>query len=268
MIKSVCPLPDGRFLTYYTVGQGRPLVCLHGWAMSAAVYQEMTELLSPDYQLFIPDLPGHGESTAPLNYNLPTVAADLSFWLKSILTSSFSVLGWSLGGMLALELAQNQQLALQKLVLIGTTPQFIADDEWPHGLPGTQVRALARNLSRRFEKTLGEFFALSFAGEDIPADRLRDIRRFAVYSSSPPGLEAALGYLEILASQNQRSALKCITQPGLVLHGSLDRIAPVSAGRQLAKELPHGTLVEFPGLSHGLFLSRPEQVADEIRRFC
>lgn len=268
MIKYVCTLPDGRTLSYYVSGQGKPLVCLHGWAMSAAVFQELAALLADDYQLFIPDLPGHGASDSPQSFELQAYAGDLSFWVRQTVPSPCSVLGWSLGGMLALELAQDNQLAIDKLILVSTTPQFTASDDWPFGLPTTQVRALARNLRRRFEKTLGEFFALSFAGEDISPERMRAIRRFAVYSNPPPEPDSALGCLEMLSSQNQRGALKDIAQPSLVLHGSLDRISPVDAGRQMAKDLPRSEFVEFPEVSHGPFLSRPEEIADSIRRFC
>lgn len=268
MIKSSFAMPDGRSLCYYTAGKGKPLVCLHGWAMSAAVFKEMADLLADDYQLFIPDLPGHGESSPPPRYDLKTYAAGLSGWLQETVPSPCAVLGWSLGGMLALELAQNDKLAVEKLVLVGTTPQFTIGDDWPHGLPATQVRALSRNLGRRFEKTLGEFFALSFAGEDISSQRIREIRRFAVFNNPLPDKEAALGCLEILAVQNQRESLAGISQPSLILHGRLDQVAPVEAGQALAKALPQSQFVEFPDVSHGPFLSQPEAVADEVRRFC
>ena len=59
-MKEAClRLPDGRQLAWYEVGRGRPLVLLHGWAMSAGVFSEIASLLSEDFRLLIPDLPGH-----------------------------------------------------------------------------------------------------------------------------------------------------------------------------------------------------------------
>ena len=268
MRRSIYKLPDGRRLSYCLVGQGKPLVCLHGWAMSAVVFKELAELLANDYQLFIPDLPGHGESSPPERCDLQGYAADLSSWLKETIPSPCAVLGWSFGGMLAMELARNQPVDIDKLVLVGTTPQFTLSEDWPYGLPVTQVHALSRNLRRRFETTLGEFFQLSFAGEDISSERLRDIRRFAVFNNPLPERNAALGCLDILANQNQRLGLKEVSQPVLILHGRLDQITPVAAAKLLAEELPLATFVEYPDASHGPFLSKPGAVADQIRRFC
>ena len=87
-----------------------------------------------------------------------------------------NVKGYSLGGMLSLQIAADGRLPLQRFVLIGSTPKFTAGDDWPFGLPLTEVRAMARNLKRRFEATLGEFFSLTFAGETLSVDRLRTIR--------------------------------------------------------------------------------------------
>lgn len=268
MNKSSFILPDGRQLSWYEVGEGAPLVLLHGWAMSAAVYSEMAASLCGEFRLLIPDLPGHGESSPPAQCDLETIASDLACWLEDVETAPLAVVGWSLGGMLALELAGTSRLAIEKMVLVATTPQFTLSDAWPFGLPSTQIHALARNLRRRFEGTLGEFFALAFAGEQISSERLREVRRFAVQQSRMPEREAASGFLALLASQDQRELVASVKQPTLVIHGSLDKITPVEAGRQLAELLPQGSFVEYPGVGHGPFLSRPDDVAAAIRRFC
>lgn len=261
-------LPDGRQLSWYEKGAGPPLVLLHGWAMSAAVYREMAETLCDDFRLLIPDLPGHGESAPPSQCVLGDIADDLACWLESVEQSPMALVGWSLGGMLALELASTSRLAIEKLVLVATTPQFTLSDAWPFGLPSAQVHALSRNLRRRFEVALGEFFALTFAGEEISPERLREIRRFAVYQGCLPDREAASKYLDLLASQDQRDLVASVEQPTLVIHGDLDNITPVAAARKLAGMLPQGSLLEYPGVGHAPFLSRPVEVAAEIRRFC
>jgi len=267
VITSSFSFPDNRQLTWYEYGQGRPLLLLHGWAMSAAAFSEIAQLLADDFRLLIPDLPGHGESVPPSRYTLEAVAADLGSWLKTVETNPISICGWSLGGMLALQMAGTGLIPIERMVLVGTTPRFTLNEGWPFGLPTTQVRALARNLRRHFEATLGEFFALAFAGEDISRERLREIRNFAVRQSNLPDKDAA-GYLELLASQDQRNILELVRQPALVLHGDIDQISPCSAGRYLAETLPNGELKEFEGVGHAPFFSRPAEVASTIRSFC
>jgi len=260
--------PDGRQLAWYEVGQGRPLVLLHGWAMSAAVFSEMAALLSSYFRLLIPDLPGHGASSPSPQNDLAGVSTDLACWLEATEKGPVSLVGWSLGGMLSLEVTHQNRVPVDRLVLVGTTPRFTLSDDWAFGLPAAQVRALARNLERHFEATLVDFFALSFAGEKISKERLRTIRTFAVKQSPLPDHAAALALLNLLASQDQRTILSEIHQPVLVLHGDLDQIAPVSAGRALAEMLPQGSFYGFSGVGHGPFLSQPQETAARIREFC
>ena len=148
------------------------------------------------------------------------------------------------------------------------TPKFTIGDDWTFGLPATQVRAMARNLKRQFEKTLAEFFALTFAGESLPVGRLRAIRNFAVRAGSLPDQDVAFALLNMLAKQDQRDILPDIRIPALVLHGELDRISPVGAGRAMADLLPLGEFESFAGLGHAPVLSKPREIAARLLEFC
>lgn len=261
-------LPEGRVRTWYEAGRGKPLVLLHGWAMSAAVFCEIVELLSADFRLLVPDLPGHGKSSPAAQNDLAGISSILVRWLAAVAQAPLGLLGWSLGGMLSLEIARQLVLPVDRLVLISTTPRFTLGDDWDLGLPPAQVRALARNLERRFEATLADFFTLAFAGEEIDSERLLTIRRFAVKRSPLPDPAAACGLLDVLAVQDQRAGLAAIQQPVLVLHGDQDRITPVAAGHYLAQALPQGNFNGFAGIGHGPFLSQPVTAAKLIREFC
>jgi pimeloyl-[acyl-carrier protein] methyl ester esterase len=261
-------LADGRRLTWYEIGQGRPLVLLHGWSISAAVFNEVARLLASDFRLLIPDLPGHGGSSPALQNDLAGIAADLMCWIAATEENPVTLIGWSLGGMLSLEIVRQNKLSVDRLVLIGTTPRFTIYDDWMFGLPAVQVQALIRNLERRFESALGDFFALAFAGEKISDERLRTIRNFAVRHSPLPDHDVALDLLNMLTVQDQRDILAEIHQPVRVLHGELDRIVPVAAGRYLAEMLPQGEFIEFAAIGHAPFLSQPQSVAEKIREFC
>ncbi len=260
--------PDGRHLNWYEVGNGEPLVLLHGWSISAAAYSELAGMLSNDYRLLIPDLPGHGASSPARSNDFKALANDLACWLAAVTEGPVSLVGWSLGGMLSIQIAADDLLAVRRMVLIGVTPRFANGDDWTLGLPATQVHALARNLKRRFETALGDFFALTFADEDISRERLRIIRNFAVINQPLPDRDVVLDLLGLLAIQDQRDVLPAIDVPVLVLHGDLDQIAPVGAGRYIAGQVPDGTFVEFAGVGHAPLLSQPGEVAQRIREFC
>jgi pimeloyl-[acyl-carrier protein] methyl ester esterase len=170
--------------------------------------------------------------------------------------------------MIAMELAARASVPVEKLLLLSTTPRFTSADDWPHGLPATQVRALRRNLERRFEATLGDFFQLTFAANEADAARLRAISAFAVRPGGLPEQATAAVLLELLAVQDQRTLLGKILCPTLVLHGSGDRVTPVGAGRALATGLPQGRLVEMAGAGHAPVWTQPLAVAGLIKEFC
>jgi pimeloyl-[acyl-carrier protein] methyl ester esterase len=258
----------GGSLTWYEAGQGRSLILLHGWAMSATAFQELAGLLAENYRVLVPDLPGHGKSSPAGRNDLAGLSDVLTDWLSSLAAGPYTLVGWSLGGMLSLQIVSDAKLPVERLSLIGSTPKFTAGDDWSFGLPVAQVRAMARNLKRQFEATLAEFFSLTFAGESLSVDRLRMIRNFAVRASSLPDQDVAFELLNVLAEQDQRNILSRIQVPAMVLHGELDRISPVGAGRAMAAMLPFGEYVPFAGVGHAPFLSKPHDVAVRLLEFC
>lgn len=260
-------LPDGRTLAWRETGSGPTLVLLHGWSLSGVAFSELAVHLA-GFRLLLPDLPGHGGSSPAPSPSLTTLANDLAAWLAATAPGHVLLGGWSLGGMLAMELAVRLAVPVERLLLIGTTPRFAASADWPHGLPATQVRALARNLKRRFTATLGEFFALSFGPKEVDAARLRTIRAFAIQPAGLPDPASAAALLALLESQDQRHLPAAITCPTLVIHGADDRIVPVGAGRALAALLPQGRLCEFAATGHAPHWTRLQETAAAIREFC
>lgn len=260
-------LSDGRRLCWREQGSGRPLVLLHGWAMSSAVFTESMEVLAEDFRVLAPDLRGHGASDGGDGYALGDFAADLREWLTSLEINTFSLLGWSMGGQLALELCRAMAENVDRLILVGSTPRFAAGDDWRQGLPDVQVRTMARNLNRNYLKTMGDFFELMFTGETVATQRNREVIDFAVRGGRLPEPAVALASLETLRSVDQRPLLAEIACPTLVMHGELDVITLPGAGRYLAAKIPDARLVQLPGLSHAPFLSCPQEVFRQWQKF-
>jgi pimeloyl-[acyl-carrier protein] methyl ester esterase len=260
-------LTDGRQIAWRETGRGPAVVLLHGWSMSSAAFAEVLDELAADFRLLAPDMRGHGASSPGMGYALSDFAADLVEWIQALDLREIALVGWSLGGQVALDLAPALSGRLRRLILVGTTPRFTAAADWPAGLPELQVRAMARDLKRNYLKTMGDFFALQFTGEAMPRERYRRIVDFAVRGGGLPQPEVALAALETLRREDQRSALGKVEIPVLVQHGELDRITLPAAADYLAAQLPAARLDLLPGVGHAPFLSRPQEVCRRWRDF-
>lgn len=256
---------DGRRLAWREAGTGPPLLLLHGWCFSSQVFAEALAAFSADYRVLAPDLPGHGAADPATDYGFAALAAELREWLAALSLDRIRLLGWSLGGQVALELAAAlppEQVA--RLLLVAVTPRFCAAADWPHGLPEGQVRALERQLHRDYPAALKDFRERMLVGEELPPARRQ---RIAALSGPPPAPAAALATLAALRREDQRRCLAAVDCPTLVQHGELDAIALPGAARALAEAIPGARLERLPGIAHAPFLSRSDEVFAQWRTF-
>ncbi|NCO52098.1 MAG: alpha/beta fold hydrolase [Deltaproteobacteria bacterium] len=250
------------------IGQGLPLVLLHGWSMSHAVFAELAACLQNDFRLVIPDLPGHGRSETVAPSTLSAMLTRLTDVFALELREPFALLGWSLGGQLAQHWAVAEAARLRRLILLSTTPRFCAGNDWLHGLPVGALRLLRRNLQQAYFATLGHFFDEQFKTEALSPARRREILAFAVRPVGPPPLAQALESLDLLAQADLRPFSAHIQTPTLVIHGQDDVIIPHGAGDFLAAQIPGAQMLSLPATGHAPFLSHPEHLARSIRKFC
>lgn len=265
---SVCKLEDGRELFFRERGEGPVLVLLHGWSMSSAVFGEVMPQLAESYRVLAVDLPGHGASELrEIDYSIDSLAADIEDFLRQLGISRCALLGWSMGGQVALRMILRRQDGIEKLILVATTPCFVASPGWPHGMDPTQVRAMDRQMQRDYKGSMGEFFRLMFEDENLDPQRYREIVRFAVREGALPEREVARQGLKLLARTDLRPDLGRIDRPTLVHYGGEDQITVPGACHELAAALPRSEETDWPGIGHAPFLSRPGESVRLWREF-
>lgn len=236
-----------------------PLVLLHGWGLDPRVWSELRAALPADVRTFAPALPGHGDA-------LPTRSAELATWSDALLPAlpERAVLcGWSLGSLIALDLARHHPERVARLILIGSTPCFVTrggDAPWPHGLDAATVAAFNASFATDPAGTQKKFIALQSLGD---AHR-RTVATSLAAALADTGPERAPGLscgLELLANTDLRTFVPEVRQPTLLIHGAGDALMPFAAAEWLARQLPAARLTAFDDCGHAPFLSRPQECA-------
>jgi pimeloyl-[acyl-carrier protein] methyl ester esterase len=144
------------------------------------------------------------------------------------------------------------------LALVAATPCFVERADWPHAMKRDTVEEFARGLAGEREATLARFVRLNaLNGKDgREAARAFSARLFARGAPSSAALEATLGWLR---EADLRAEAPSVRVPTLVVHGARDMIAPVEAGRWLARAIPGARLVEIADSGHLPFFTHRER---------
>ncbi|MCK0512762.1 alpha/beta fold hydrolase [Aromatoleum buckelii] len=240
--------------------KGRVLVLLHGWGLGPQVWAPLMPHLPAGLCVRTPALPGHGGTLACS----PTLEA----WGDALLPElpdGAVVCGWSLGGLIALDLAQRYPRKVARLVLIDTSPCFVTRPEniaapWPHGLAALTVTGFIDDFAHDPAATLRRFVALQALG-DARRRTVSNALNAALVNLEQCDRNMLASGLELLADTDRRAALDDVRQPVQLIHGAGDALMPLTAAEWLATRLPDARLARFDDCGHAPFLSRPEDCA-------
>jgi pimeloyl-[acyl-carrier protein] methyl ester esterase len=239
-----------------------PLVLLHGWGLNLRVFDGLRAALGPDQRILAIDLPGHGRSSW-------TGQASAQQWLACIagmLPRGATLLGWSLGGQLALQLASQPSLAVQRLVLIATSPRFVRADDWPHGMAAETLQQFALRLESDPQRSVDDFLELQIRGS-LDAAAVRAMLRHSLQQHGAARPEALRAALSLLERNDLRELARGLNIPALVVAGQYDRVTPPQAGQALAQLLPRGQLLQLSRAGHAPFISHPHEVSAALLQF-
>lgn len=225
-------------------------VFLPGWATGSAVWPSWLQPNATECR--------HWTSTPDINQLERQLTA-----LQAESGAPLTLIGWSLGSMLALELAARQPHSIKELLLFSATPRFTAMAGYPHGLPAAAVTHLAAQVERKPRAALHAFHAGMFTAQEDSAAKAfqRDIAPLL----PPPDQAQLLAGLTYLQTADLRPILPHITQPCHILHGTADAICLPAAAAQLAETVPHARLHWLEGAGHMPFFSQGRQCQQILR---
>lgn len=235
-----------------------PLVFLHGWGLHGGIWAETLAVLPGT----APDLPGYGATPGVAPYTAERVADAVA----ATLTQPVALVGWSMGGMVALALAARHPDKVARLALVGASPAFVQRPDWPHGLAPEVLDGFAQSLSEDYRATLLRFLSLQARGGDQAREVIARLRASLLQRAEPAPATLAAG-LELLRQVDLRGAVQRVACPTLVLHGAHDTLCPAEAGRWLAQGIPGARLALHERAAHAPFLSHPAWFQAELTGF-
>lgn len=268
---------QGAELAYEVVGAGPPLLMLMGFGASRRAWVRQ-RALATSLGLVLVDNRGVGESTlppAPCSTRL--MAEDARAVLDGLGTESAHVLGVSLGGAVAQELALLAPQRVRSLILVSTFArswrkmrQAFERTATALGVPAgadlfPRLRAASRDadVATMLEALLPYLFGRSFWSSS--PESVRAELRAAVASGF--SVEGLLGQLEAALGHDALERLSAIRAPTLVLHGDADPVVPLAHGERLVAAIPGAQLLGFPGGTHALFLHGADELNPVIENW-
>ncbi|PIE82858.1 MAG: pimeloyl-[acyl-carrier protein] methyl ester esterase [Candidatus Contendobacter odensis] len=250
---------------YYvqTVGHGADVVLVHGWGMHAGIWQDVVEGLAGHYRVTVLDLPGHGYSrTLENQYGL----VQLADMVAAAVPAPATWIGWSLGGLVAQQVALSAPEHISRLVLVSSTPSFIKRTGWLHGIDLPVLQRFAEELQQDYRAVLKRFIALEVHGSTHANEQLRLLKAM-LFQHGEPEISALKAGLSILETSDLRAELPRIGCPALLLMGQRDQLIPAAAGVAMCAALPDARLHVVAGAGHAPFFSHLPEFMAELRAF-
>lgn len=253
---------DGIALAYDDSGSGAPVVLLHAFPLSKAMWRAQADALGDAYRVIAPDLRGHGESArAGDSATMDEMADDVLALLDRLGLGRVALGGLSMGGYVALNLARRYPGRLAALILADTRAG--ADSaEGREGRAATARKALEQGAAAIADQLLPKLLAPA-TQRDRPG--LAGEVRALIEATSPQAIAAASHGMA--ARADSTPALAAISVPTLILVGAEDALTPPGESEAMRAAIPGARLAIIPGAGHLSNLEQPAAFNQALRGF-
>jgi pimeloyl-ACP methyl ester carboxylesterase len=252
---------NGLEIAYERLGEGPPLVLVHGAAEDARVWKPQLAGLADEFTVVAWDEPGAGRSSdVPEGFGLADYADCLAALIEALALGPAHVAGLSWGGTVVLELYRRHPGLVATVILVDTYAGWkgsLAPEEVQARVAG--VRRMLASPAEQFDPTLPGLFAGDPPPEFVPLleQIAGDVRRRSLERQ-----------VLVMAEADQRDLLSQIHVPTLLIWGEFDVRSPLSIARRFEQAIPDAELVVIPGCGHVSNLERPERFNEAVREFC
>ena len=237
----------------------RTLFLISGWAHTYESLMPLAEKLSNDFStriVTIEDLRTPPPQTP--DKPLSIYAANLHRLIKE--DGQPYILGWSMGGMIAMETAIAYPALVNRLILIASTARFCSTDDFPCGIPAKNLRAMGLMLKANTLSLLKRFHS------DVESP-INDNNMSHMVTPNADDIDGLLNDLHYLQKFDCRDTVHHLTTPTLILQGDKDQIVSQDCAFDLNKRLPDSQLKIYEGTGHDVPNQHVEHITKDILHF-
>ncbi|MDE5910132.1 MAG: alpha/beta hydrolase [Lachnospiraceae bacterium] len=255
---------DNLHIHYTDVGNGQPIVFIHGWNADSTVFDFVSRSLL-EYRCISYDARGHGDSDAVDNgVSMKVLAEDLAWLIESLDLECPVLAGWSMGAATIFEYVKRFGCSnLKKIILIDMSPKIVNDDVWKLGLcqGAYRIEDYFRDMTVQYENFEKFFDSNMLVSHTMPApDAPSKSRKKDYYTLT------ALWHAMCMA--DYRDMLPKIEVPTAVFYGDPgDKYSPVTAYYLQKTISGQVDMVPFYDCGHDLMFQEPEKFAAEVKKF-
>lgn len=244
-------------------GDGHDLVLLHGWGLHSGIWELLVEDLSQNFRVHLVDLPGFGRSPIPsADYSLDLLTEQV----MKVVPDNAHYLGWSLGGVVATNLALQFPDKVKKLITVSSNPRFVQSDDWQTAMKPNIMDSFCRFLEEDYQGTIIRFLAIQAMGSETQKEDIKFLKD-TVFIHGTPATKALRGGLAMLNDIDLRSQLNKLDMPRLRLYGRLDSLVPNKTAEAVKELDPESQFKIYPKASHAPFLTNRAEFTQDVINF-
>lgn len=250
------------------LGEGKPIVLIHGWPLSDEMYEYQYQYLSRrGFRVIGITLRGFGKSDKPYGkYDFDVFSDDIKVALEKLDIQNATLGGFSLGGAIVLHYVTKYNSAhISKLALFGAAaPSWKQREGFPDGLPDAAVQGLINATKTQREDLIASFGAGFVAKEGNISKNVEKWLESINLQASPYAMTESITALRDL---DLRPQLSKINIPVTIFQGVYDKNCPLVWAEQLQKGIKNATLIRFENSGHALFVEEMEKFNTELEKF-
>lgn len=263
---------DGTSLYVKDWGQGRPVVLIHGWPLSADAWDHQAVMLAnAGFRVVSYDRRGFGRSDQPWSgYDYDTLADDLASVIHHLQLIDTAVVGFSMGGgEVARYMSRHAGHAVWRIAFVGSVaPGLPKSDANPDGATADVFDGMKDAICKDRAQFFRDFFP-SFYGQDTSGGGVsQGVLDWSWTMAMQASLKATLDCVDAFGKTDFTADMATIRCPTLAIHGTADVTVPIQAtAHRVAKQVAGAELIEYDGAPHGLPATHAERLTQDLMAF-